>query len=480
MKTVIKILSMFIIVMVLVLSRTGIKANEPALTPPPINQSNQPATPVDEAKIKTLIQQLGNDTCQKRESAQDELAQYGQQLIEQYRVAKRCKATAAITTLKKLLEAFAQIIQTACQNNDFEIKIRAEQLRKHFYSTQFRIAFTSVINDIGGIYIMDADGANQQKIADEAWRPVWSPDGTKIAFYSDRDGKTEIYVMNADGQHQQKLTQNGIAPKRKGEEDVFYRWSPDGSKIAFTSARDGTNQLYIVDSDGRNQKKLSQKEGNAVLAWIHNGAKIVFASHPNEEAFEIHVIDSDGKNEQLLMLIHNYHDEIWRDDPVWSPDGTKIVCPSRRIEPECIYDGMIYIADADGKNEKLLSGKPIWASGLKWNPNGTKIVFQAEDDSKMQIHVLDINDKKEKVLTPKNRASFGPVWSPDGNKIVFTVVREDVTTTSGNHAYYDIYIIDSDEKNEQRLTQNQGNNEAPAWCPLSIPEIIALFAENPK
>ena len=80
--------------------------------------------------------------------------------------------------------------------------------------------------------------------------PAWSPDGTKIAFTSDRDGIPKIYVMNADGTNQTRITDNPAS-------DEAPAWSPDGSKIAFTSDRDGNPEIYVMNADGTDQTRLT-------------------------------------------------------------------------------------------------------------------------------------------------------------------------------------------------------------------------------
>jgi len=95
--------------------------------------------------------------------------------------------------------------------------------------------------------------------------PSWSPDGTKIAFdsnrFDDRFDETdygadnrdyEIYVVNTDGSDVTRLTNNA------GIHDLMPAWSPDGSKIAFVSLRDGINEIYIMDSDGSNQTRITK------------------------------------------------------------------------------------------------------------------------------------------------------------------------------------------------------------------------------
>jgi TolB protein len=73
--------------------------------------------------------------------------------------------------------------------------------------------------------------------------PAWSPDGRKIAFLSMRDGKGEVYVVNADGSRQRNLTRN---PAR----DSAFAWSPDGRRIFFLSKRDGSWEVYAMNADG--------------------------------------------------------------------------------------------------------------------------------------------------------------------------------------------------------------------------------------
>jgi Tol biopolymer transport system component len=82
--------------------------------------------------------------------------------------------------------------------------------------------------------------------------PAWSPDGTKIAFASDRDGNPEIYVMNADGSDATRLTNDP-------GHDWNPAWAPDGSRIAFESDRDGAVAVYTMELDGSNPVRLTDR-----------------------------------------------------------------------------------------------------------------------------------------------------------------------------------------------------------------------------
>lgn len=128
---------------------------------------------------------------------------------------------------------------------------------------------------------MNADGSNQKRLTNYSgfdFDPAWSPDGTKIAFTSDRDlpginGNSgfEIYVMNADGSDAVRLTNNS-------SQDVGPSWAPDGTRIAFTSLRDGLPVVYVMNSDGSNQINLTQSTflDSSDAEWSPDGTTIAF------------------------------------------------------------------------------------------------------------------------------------------------------------------------------------------------------------
>jgi Tol biopolymer transport system component len=161
------------------------------------------------------------------------------------------------------------------------------------------------------IYTLNADGTNLKNITNtpaSEWNPVWSPDGQKIAFSSDRDGDSEIYIMDKDGSNLKQITNNSGYDGRP-------RWSPDGTKLAFETDRDGGDwDIYIMDTDGRNPKPITNNATNDFSeSWSPDGKWLVYVSNSDGDN-EIFIIDSNGQNQ--FRLTNNYNNDT---SPIWLP-----------------------------------------------------------------------------------------------------------------------------------------------------------------
>ncbi|HEY6057321.1 MAG TPA: hypothetical protein VIV06_04775 [Candidatus Limnocylindrales bacterium] len=204
------------------------------------------------------------------------------------------------------------------------------------------------------IWVMSADGSNAHPLTSEAANSAhatWSPDGNRIAFDSDRgDGKTlQVYVMDADGNNVRRLTglpggatlpawspdtrANLIAfdalasreiwavspdgsdePKPLVDGHAAYpAWSPDGSRLAFSTTRDGGYQIYLADADGGSMEPLTSGRSHAVNpSWSPDGDRIVFEDGLRKDSQLFIVAASGGDPEPLLPDESDVHRPSWR------------------------------------------------------------------------------------------------------------------------------------------------------------------------
>jgi TolB protein len=267
--------------------------------------------------------------------------------------------------------------------------------------------------------------------------PVPMPAGDKIVFATTRDGNWEIYIMNSDGSEQTRLT-NNVAM------DIEPWLSANGTKVVFSSDRDGNKDIYVMNSDGTGTTRLTDNAASDQWGrWSPDGNKIVFDSWRDGNQ-EIYVMSADGSNQ--IRLTNNGATD---GGPTWSPDGTKIAFLSTRDG-----DDEIYTMNSDGSNQINVSNTDSNDQVGAWSPDSSKLVFTTSRTGNGEVFVMNVDGSNAINLSNHGGEDGSPSWSPISGKIAFVSRRD------GNE---EIYVMNSDGTGKIRLTNNSSLDRAPAW-----------------
>ncbi|NND96300.1 MAG: DUF4347 domain-containing protein, partial [Pirellulaceae bacterium] len=239
-----------------------------------------------------------------------------------------------------------------------------------------QVAFSSNRTGASEIYTMDADGSNVTRLTFDgasAAQPSWSPDGTQLVFQTTRDGNEEIYKINSDGTGLTRLT-NDLAIDMQAE------WSPDGTKIVFRAERDGDREIFVMDADGTNQTQLTYNTSkDNSPSWSPDGSQLVFTTNRDGNT-EVYVMNADG-SDQTRLTVEASGDR----EPTFSPDGMRIAFQSDRDG-----DKEIFVMNADGTNVIQLTDNLVNDSSPSWSPDGTQLLFQTSRDGNAEIYAVDL------------------------------------------------------------------------------------------
>lgn len=281
------------------------------------------------------------------------------------------------------------------------------------------------VDEFWRLLLINADGTGQTVLTEGGNvrdnNPVYSPDGSKIAFDRNILGKTHIYIMNADGTNPVAVTSDGPLPNTVFER--YPTWSPDGTKLAFISDRDGPrkSEIWIINVNGSGLTKLTT---NVQLG--SDGAGPFFG---------------------------------WDQNPRWSPDGSRIAFDSTR-------DGLstteLYVMNADGSNQTRLTNNINDDRFPSWSPDSQRIAFHRGGSFTAGINIMNRDGTNPVHVTIDGGA---PVWSPDGSRFVTTDSDPNISFKPA------LFIINIDGTNKLKITNNSFGSNAPAWAPASSAQI---------
>ncbi len=252
-------------------------------------------------------------------------------------------------------EESAQFMRVADPYNIHQETPQGVRILRSTLTENGRLDDVAIFDEHGGIVelLTDDDFFNQA--------PKWSPDGSKILFSSNRERLSgfDVFVMNGDGTNLAKVSGEGGG---WGE-----WWSPDGNRIVFSGMlATGHMQLFTVDPNGSNLVQLTDLSGDAYgPRWSPDGSRIAFSlTTQAPRSSDIYVINPDGTG--LLNLTAHAADELRFD---WAPDGQRIAFDSdRNGDPD------IYIVKVDGSGLTNLTNNPAEDLAPTWGPDDEMLV----------------------------------------------------------------------------------------------------------
>jgi len=296
-----------------------------------------------------------------------------------------------------------------------------------------------LLTDFGDIYVRNPGATLPVNVTNNVANdvlPAWSPDGTAIAFVSNRSGDDEIYLMRPDGSGVTNLTNNPTG-------DSFPAWSADGTRIVFVSDRDGNSEIYLMNADGSGQTRLtSDPAPDTFPAWSPDGTRIAFlraCSPLCSPIADAYIMRPDGSGVTRLTTGAQANSN-W---PRWSPDGARIALKS-------IGDHLT-VMDSDGSHLIQLRALDYNASPT-WSPDGSRFAW-ADGGA---IYLANRDGSGRTLLTP----GFLPSWSPDGTRIAFLLGFPDGPYSG----FTDAMLINPDGTGLVRVTYRLYLNWL-AWSP---------------
>lgn len=267
-------------------------------------------------------------------------------------------------------------------------------------------------------------------IEDGSWvneKPQFSPQGDRLAIFSDKSDYTEIYVISAiDG----KVIDRVVKGERSGDLESLHSyvsglsWSPDGKSLAFVSKSGGSDALSLVRVEDKKIYKRFKLRFDALFSpsWHPSGGKIAFVGVRNGRS---DIFYYDIENSMLSQLTNDRYDQR---EPAYSPDGRYIAFSSDRpISGQADSDSSfvyghynLFLFNLENRRITNLTENEGNNGSPAWSPDGKKICFVSDRNGTRNLYIKDLEPEEVYPITNVLSGCFYPTWSPDGDKIAFS------------------------------------------------------------
>jgi TolB protein len=274
---------------------------------------------------------------------------------------------------------------------------------------------------------------------------------TKIAFVASKAaGETkQLYLSNFDGSDLQQITTNGSI-------NMSPSWSPDGSKLTFTSFKDGKAEIYVYNLFTKKTLRLTRSTGNNSGAnWSPDGKTIAFSGSQTGKTSIFTMASGDGSQRKEFITGSGLEVE-----PAFSPEGNKIAFASGRFG-----NPHLFVRDLDSKTDTRITFAGWYNSSPSWRPDAKKLAFAGYDREidRYDVFIVNPDGRQMERLTLDQGDNEKPSWSPDGRFLCFQSNRLD--KGRGKQRNYRLYVMNRDGGAQRPLKVNLFDISMPSWSP---------------
>jgi Tol biopolymer transport system component/serine/threonine protein kinase len=345
------------------------------------------------------------------------------------------------------------------------------------------------------IFIQSTAGGDPVRLVEspaDDWMPAWSPDNRWIAFASNQGGMMGIYLVPPLGGQVRKLVDTGLSGLSDESTAVLSStpWSPDGGRLAFARQSEGRIAIWIYDFAGGAETQLTHPTAGSIdgmPCWSHDGSRIAFIRMA-ESGSGLMVVEATGGKPRAVL------DESVSPWGIgWSPDDKQLIFISDRetgisniwtvgvssgrlrqltfgtqsIQAATVSSGGrvlyndfshqtdLYLQDLESGEARRLTHHTQSNFSARFSADGNKIAYNSDRTGNNEIWVLDLISETEQQITNHEASDYDPDWSPDGRRLVFTSDRNGAPA---------LWLADT-AGGMARIVEGTAGARSPRWTP---------------